>query len=126
MVEKSEALVIFKQYKSCVEKETSSYIKCLRIDRGGEFTSQDFNEFCKENGIKRHLTTSYTPQQNGVVERKNQTIMNMVRSMISEKKLPKTFWLEAVNWTVHILNRSPTLVVSYDSEGSLEWSQAFS
>ena len=126
MVEKSEALVIFKQYKSCVEKETSSYSKCLRTDQGGELTSQDFNEFCKENGIKKQLTIAYTLQQNGVVERKNWTIMNMVRSMLSEKKLPKTFWPEAVNWTVHILNRSPTLVVSYDSEGSLEWSQAFS
>ena len=78
MVEKSEALVIFKQYKSCVEKEIGSYIKCLRIDRGGEFTSQDFNEFGNENGIKRQLTAAYTPQQNGVSERKKQTIMNMV------------------------------------------------
>ena len=91
MVEKSEALVILKQYKSCVEKEIGSYIKCLRTDRGGELTSQDFNEFCKENGIKRQLTVAYTPQQNGVAERKNQTIMNMVRSMLSKKKLPKTF-----------------------------------
>ena len=53
LVEKFEALVIFKQYKSCVEKEIGSYIKCLHTDRGGDFTSQDFNEFCKENGIKR-------------------------------------------------------------------------
>ena len=83
----------------------------MRTDRGGEFTSQDFNEFCKENGIKRQLTAAYTPQQNEVVERKNQTIMNMVRSMLLEKKLPETFWPEAVNWTVHILNRSPTLAV---------------
>ena len=111
LVEKSEALVIFKQYKSCVEKEIGSYIKCLHTDRGGEFTSQDFNEFCKENGIKRQLTAAYTPQQNRVAERKNQTIMNMVRSMLLEKKLPETFWPEAVNWTVHILNRSPTLAV---------------
>nr|CAN76379.1 hypothetical protein VITISV_017862 [Vitis vinifera] len=127
LVEKSKALVIFKQYKSCVEKETSSYIKCLRINRGGEFTSQDFNEFCKENGIKRQLIVAYTPQQNGVAERKNRTIMNMVRSMLSKKKLPKTFWPEAVNWTVYILNRSPTLAVkNMTSGGSLEWSQAFS
>nr|DAD41107.1 TPA_asm: hypothetical protein HUJ06_015430 [Nelumbo nucifera] len=97
LVKKSEALVIFKQYKSCVEKETGSYIMCLHTDRGGEFTSQEFDEFCKENGIKRQLTTAYTLQQNGVAERKNRTIMNM------------TFWPEAVNWTVHILNRSPTL-----------------
>ena len=83
----------------------------MRTDRGGEFTSQDFNEFGNENGIKRQLTAAYTPQQNEVVERKNRTIMNMVQSMLLEKKLPKNFWPEAVNWTVHILNRSPTLAV---------------
>ncbi|RVW80052.1 Retrovirus-related Pol polyprotein from transposon TNT 1-94 [Vitis vinifera] len=55
--------------------------------------------------------SAYTPQQNGVAERKNRTIMNMVHSMISEKKIPKPFWPEAVNWTVHVLNRSPTLAV---------------
>ena len=110
MVEKSEALVILKQYKSCVEKEIGSYIKCLHTDRGGEFTSQDFNEFGNENGIKRQLTAAYTPQQNGVAE-KNRTIMNMVQSMLSKKKRPKTFWPEAVNWIVHILNRCPTLPV---------------
>ncbi|TXG65249.1 hypothetical protein EZV62_006524 [Acer yangbiense] len=111
LVEKSEALVTFKHFKKYVEKEMDACIKCLRTDRGGEFTSQDFNEFCKENGIKRQLTAAYTPQQNGVAERKNRTIMNLVRSMLSEKKIPKTFWPEAVNWTVYILNRSPTLVV---------------
>uniref|UniRef100_A0A2N9FP23 Integrase catalytic domain-containing protein n=1 Tax=Fagus sylvatica TaxID=28930 RepID=A0A2N9FP23_FAGSY len=79
--------------------------------RGGEFTSHEFKVFCKANGISRQLTVAYTPQQNGVAERKNRTIMNMVRSMLSEKQIPKNFWPEAVNWTAHVLNRSPTLVV---------------
>ena len=83
----------------------------MRIDRGGEFTSQEFNNFYNENGIRRQLTTSFTPQQNGVAERKNRTIMNMVRSMFSEKKIPITFWLETINWNVHVLNRSPTFAV---------------
>lgn len=77
----------------------------------GEFTSCEFNEYCKNNGIKRQLTTAYTPQQNGVAERKNRTIMNMVRCLLSEKDIPKTFWPEAVNWTVYVLNRCPTLSV---------------
>lgn len=83
----------------------------MRTDRGGEFNSFEFNEFCKEHVIKRQLTTIYTPQQNRVTERKNRTIMNMVKCMLSEKKIPKTFWPEAVNWTRHVLNRSPTLAV---------------
>ena len=51
-----------------VENETGLPIKCLRTDRGGEFTSLEFNKFCEQNGIKRQLTTAYTPQQNGVAE----------------------------------------------------------
>ena len=111
LVEKSEAFTIFKSYKARVEKETGACIRSLRTDRGGEFTSQEFTTFCNIHGIQRQLTSVYTPQQNGVAERKNRTIMNMVRSMLSEKKIPRTFWPEAVNWTIHVLNRSPTLVV---------------
>jgi len=110
-MEKSEALSTFKSYKARVEKETRFYIWSLRTDRGGEFISQDFTDFCNEHGIHRQLTTAYTPQQNGVAERKNRTIMNMVRNMLTAKQIPKTFWPEAVNWTVHILNRCPTLAV---------------
>ena len=65
-----------------VENGTGLPIKCLRIDRGGEFTSLEFNKFCEQNGIKRQLTTAYTPQQNGVAERKNRTVMNMVRALL--------------------------------------------
>jgi len=60
--EKSEAFTMFRTYKACIEKETSAYLKCLRTDRGGEFTSNEFREFCKVNGITRQLTTTYTPQ----------------------------------------------------------------
>ncbi|RDX94097.1 hypothetical protein CR513_23570, partial [Mucuna pruriens] len=94
-----------------VEKEANSLIRGLRTDRGGEFTLQEFTNFCCENGIQRQLTAAYTPQQNGIAKRKNRTIMNMVRNMLSEKKMPKTFWTEAVTWSGHVLNQSLTLVV---------------
>lgn len=94
-----------------MENETGFPIKCLRTDRGGEFTSIEFNKFCMENGIKRQLTNAYTPQQNGVAERKNRTIMNMVRAMLSEKGIPKPFWEEAVNWSNYVLNKCPTFAV---------------
>jgi transposase InsO family protein len=121
LVEKSEAFTTFKNYKSLVEKESGALIGCLRTDRGGEFTSNEFNEFCKINGIRRQLTTSYTPQKNGVAERKNRTIMNMVRCMLCDKQLPKSFWPEAAKWTVHVLNRSPTLTVK-DKTPEEAWS----
>ncbi|GAU27144.1 hypothetical protein TSUD_104530 [Trifolium subterraneum] len=79
-----------------------------RTDRGGEFMSTQFIEFCSSQGIKRQLTASYTPQQNGVSERKNITLLNMVRSMMSARGVPKRFWPEAVNWAAYVLNRSPT------------------
>ena len=105
---KSDALTTFKLFKALVEKETGLSIKCLRTDRGGEFTSDEFKEFCKMNGIKRQLTAAYTPQQNGVAERKNRTVMNMVRSLLVEKNVPRKFWAEAVNWALYVLNRCPT------------------
>ena len=94
-----------------MENESGLFIKCLRTDRGGEFTSTDFNNFCELNGIRRQLTTAYTPQQNGVAERKNRTLMNMVRSMLLEKGIPKTLWGEAVRWSNFVLNRCPTFMV---------------
>jgi len=76
--EKSEALKTFKNFKAFVEKEAGTPIVCLRTDRGGEFTSKEFTDFCTHQGISRQLTAAYTPQQNGVAERKNRTIMNAV------------------------------------------------
>jgi transposase InsO family protein len=111
LAEKSQAFTVFKNYKNMVEKEAGTFICCLRTDSGGEFTSFEFNNFCKDHGISRQLTAAYTPQQNGVAERKNRIIMSMVRSMLSEKQVPKKFWPEAVNWTTHVLNRSPILAV---------------
>jgi hypothetical protein len=109
--EKSEAFGVFKKFKSLVENESKCTIQCLRTDRGGEFTSSDFNDFCSSQGIKRQLTAAYTPQQNGVSERKNRTLLNMVRSMMSARGVPKRFWPEAVNWATYVMNRSPTFAV---------------
>ncbi|CAA7032829.1 unnamed protein product [Microthlaspi erraticum] len=97
------------------------FIKCLRTDRGGEYNSGEFREFCDKHGIKRHLTTAYTPQQNGVAERKNRTIMNMVRTVLREKEIPRSFWPEAVQWANHVLNRSPTVAVT-DKTPEEAWS----
>jgi transposase InsO family protein len=87
-----------------VEKEAEESVKCLRTDRGGEFNSINFNLFCEKEGIKRQLTTSYTPHQNGVAERKNKTVMNMVRCMLSAKRVPKLFWAEAAKLSFYLLN----------------------
>lgn len=77
-------------------------------DRGGELTSKEFQEFCEENGINRPLTFSRSLQQNGVVERKNKTILDMSQSMLKNKKLPEEFWDEVVVYAVYLSNRSST------------------
>ena len=107
MKQKSEVFSIFKKFKSFVEKQSGCYIKTLRSDRGMEYTSSQFGNFCEDEGVERQLTVAYT-QQNGVVERKNQTVMEMAKAMLYEKGLSKIFWAEAVNTAVYLLNRCPT------------------
>jgi transposase InsO family protein len=111
LIDKSDGFKRFQLFKTKIKKEIGISIRGLRTDRCREFTSNEFFEFCATNGIHRQLTAAYTPQQNGVAERKNRTIMNMVRSLLTSRQVLKTFWPEAVNWAVHILNRSPTLAV---------------
>ena len=95
--EKSEAFVAFKSYKVLVEKEVANPIKVLRMDRGGGYNSHEFAIFYENHGIKRQLTTTYTPQQNGVCKMKNHTIMNTVRSLLTTSGIPKSLWFEVVN-----------------------------
>ena len=106
--QKSECFNIFREFKIYVEKQCGRSLKMFRSDRGGEYSSNEFSVFCKSHGIKHQFTASYSPQQNGVAERKNRTICEMVRSMLKGKGLPKVFWAEAVSCAVFILNRCPT------------------
>ena len=79
---KSEAFECFKNLKALVENEKDSKTKCLRMDRGGEFTSKQFDEFYKVHGIERELSAARTPKKNGVVEIRNRTIQEMARTML--------------------------------------------
>lgn len=106
--EKSEVLKYFKNFKALVEKESGLKLQVVRSNRGGEFTSKEFQEFCDANGIRRFLTAPGSPQQNGVAERKNRIILNMVRSMMKTKNMPKEFWAQAVDCAVYLLNRCMT------------------
>ena len=102
---KSEAFENFKIYKEMVENEMDSRIKCLRSDNGGEFTSKEFMDYCNNHGIKRQFSIARTPQQNGVVERKNRTEQEMALTMIMDSNLTEIFWTQAVHIAVHIQNR---------------------
>eukprot|EP00253_Pinus_taeda_P017465 PITA_17465 len=102
---------VFKQFRALVENSTGRTIKCLRTDNGGEFTSKEFDSYCKDAGIERHKTTVYTPQQNGVAERMNKTLLERARSMLSNAGLQKELWTEAVATACYVINRSPLMAI---------------
>ncbi|CAL2236277.1 unnamed protein product [Prunus armeniaca] len=105
---KSNTFECFKKFKAMTELQSGHKVKSLRSDRGGEFMSNEFLAYCSEAGIQRQLTVAYSPQQNGVVERKNRTVIEMAKSMLHEKRLPYEFWAEAVLTAVYLLNRCPS------------------
>ena len=82
---KSEVFDCFKKFCATTKTETGRRVKALKTNRGGEFYSNKFIKFCKEKGIRRQLIAAYTPQQNGVAERKNRTILNMVRNLLNKE-----------------------------------------
>ena len=108
---KSDVFAVFRKFQAMVERQSGHKLKKLRSDRGGEYTSNEFTKFCEDIGMERQLTVSHTPQQNGVAERKNRTIVEMAKSMLHDKKMPQEYWGEAVNTAVYLMNRHPTVAV---------------
>jgi hypothetical protein len=104
MKRKGEVFKIFQKFHVVVERETNKFLKCLRIDNGGKYCSNTFKEYCNMFDIKHEKTASLTPQYNGTAERMNHTIMEKVRSMLSNSGLEKHFWAEAVNTTCYLIN----------------------
>ena len=108
MKHKHEAFEKFKLFQSEVENQLDKTIKILRSDRGGEYLSQEFQDHLRSCGIISQLTPPRTPQLNGVSERRNRTLLDMVRSMMSRSTLPLSFWNYALLTAARILNMAPT------------------
>ncbi|KAJ9541503.1 hypothetical protein OSB04_028009 [Centaurea solstitialis] len=108
MRHKSETFEKFKEYQNEVQNLLDKRIKFLRSDRGGEYLSDEFDNHLMECGIVSQLTPPYTPQMNGVSERRNRTLLDMVRTMMCHSSLPVSFWGHALETAAHILNRAPT------------------
>jgi transposase InsO family protein len=109
--EKSEVFFHFLEFKALVEKQSGLKILTLLIDNGGEYRSNEFLNYCRKNGINLEFTNSYSPQQSGVAERKNRTIVEMAWSMLKTKSLGNEFWAEAVHTTFYTLNRCLTRAI---------------
>ena len=111
MRHKSESFEKFKEFKNELQNQLGKNIKILRSDHGGEYLTKEFDNHLKECGIVSQLTPHRKPQWNGVSERRNRTLLDMVRSMMSQTDLPISFWGYALETAAFILNRIPSKVV---------------
>lgn len=105
---KSEALEKFKSYVAMVESKFNTKIEKLRCDNGGEYISRDFKTFCDQKGIRIQYTVAYNPEQNGIAERLNRTILEKARCLIFDAEVEKELWGEAVRTSVYLINRIET------------------
>ncbi|GJR70302.1 putative ribonuclease H-like domain-containing protein [Tanacetum coccineum] len=102
---KDETSEILKNFIKEVENLVDKKVKIIRSDNGTEFKNKVMDDFCREKGIKREYSVARTPQQNGVAERKNRTLIEAARTMLADSKLPTTFWAEAVSTACYVQNR---------------------
>jgi transposase InsO family protein len=102
---KGEAANVIRRAQAAVEAECG---RKLRTDNGGEFTAAEFTSYCADEGVQRHYSAPYNPQQNGIVERRNQTVVRMAHVLLKQREMLAVFWGEAVVTVVYILNRSAT------------------
>ena len=112
MRHKSESFDKFKDYKVEVENHRGKSIKSLRSNRGGEYLFGEFRQYLEDHGIASQMSTPGQSQQNGVAERRNRTLLDMVRSMMSYVSLPNFFWGHALEISQYILNLVPSKAVS--------------
>ncbi|KAA3466893.1 Integrase, catalytic core [Gossypium australe] len=129
---KSEVTLVFWKFKAIAKTQSSYKLKTLRLDNGTEYTSTVFQTFCEESRIKHQLTNTYTPQQNGVSDRKNRTLMDMVRCLMFERNLPKNFGLRQlilVKKGYRILDPTTNKVfvsrdIVFDEKSSWNWDKS--
>jgi transposase InsO family protein len=106
------AFEVFKVYKSWAENQLRVKIRALQDDKGGEYMSKAFLAFTEQCGIERRHSTRNRPQQNGLAERANRTMSERITAMLSESRLPPSFWGECISSMVHVWNRLPTASLS--------------
>ena len=111
---KDETSKMLMEWITQSEVKTGEQVNFLRTDRGREYIANDFQKWLKARGIYHEVTNANTPQENGVMEQLNRTVLEMVWTMMFDSKLPKAYWTFAVKYVQEILNRLPTRVVSKD------------
>jgi transposase InsO family protein len=105
---KGEAANAIGHTHATAEAECGHKLHVLRTDNGDEFTMDEFTWYCMDEGVQRHYSAPYNPQQNGVIEQYNQMVVGMARALLKQRGIHAVFWGEALVTAVYILNRSPT------------------
>ncbi|GJV53511.1 putative ribonuclease H-like domain-containing protein [Tanacetum coccineum] len=105
---KDETSGILQNFIRQIKNQLNHRVKIIRSDNGTEFKNRDMLEFCGNKGIKQEYSNARTPQQNGVAERMNRTLIEAARTMLADSLLPTTFWAEAVSTACYIFNRNQT------------------
>jgi len=105
---KSEVFKEFVKVKSLLENQKDTKIKCLQTDNGTEYLSKEFSDYLDVRGIRRRLTVPHNPEQNGVAERRNRTLVEAARCLLIQSGLPQSFWAEAVSAANYVRNRCPS------------------
>ena len=112
---KSDVFNVFVHFKSLVKNQFNSTIKILRSDRGGEYDNHKFKSFCLDHGIQHQFSCPYTPQQNGVAERKHRHVVESGRAMLHQSQLPLSFWSYAFSTAIFLINRILSSVLNFVS-----------
>ena len=124
IVRKSDVVSRFKEFVEKLERELGMRtVRQVISDNGGEYTGEAFRRFCKDKGIHQVTTIPHTPQQNGVSERANRTIMEGARAMIQQNNMPRSCWPEAVVYAAYVRNRSPSRILDYRSAFELRFDE---
>ena len=121
MKHKSEVFDKFKEFEATTTNEVGKAIGTLRTDNGGEYLSTEFQNYLKVKGIRHELTVPHSPQQNGVAERMNRTLVESARSMIAHAGVSNIFWAEAISTAAYVRNRLPTTALKENETPYERW-----
>lgn len=117
---KDETCETFQNFKTMVEKQTNHKIMRVRSDNGGEYICENFERYCKKNGILHEKTTPYTPEQNGIAERMNRTLVEKAKCLLFDCNMDKKFWAEAINMATYLVNCTPCTHLVNSEKGTPE------
>nr|KYP36604.1 Retrovirus-related Pol polyprotein from transposon TNT 1-94 [Cajanus cajan] len=106
LAHKSDTFGVFRKFVKLIQNKKNLKIVSIRSEHGKKFENKDFNLFCEVNGIEHNFSAPRTPQQNGLVERKNRSLEELARTMLNDSKLHKYFWVETVNTACYTMNRA--------------------